>query len=169
MYFKNITNIPLVSNLHAIEGMKRKAEELGYIVVIQSTEEYREASLVLSDMKNSLTQKTVVLVAGEPSVVVTHTGDKGGRNEYAAGVALSLVEENQVCIPFATDGIDNKSDAAGALIDTDVKVYALQNNILIQEYFMQGKHDELCKDLGIQLITGPTGSNVSDCIIYMQG
>jgi len=169
IYFKNITNIPLVSNLHAIEGMRKKAQELGYAVVVQSTEEYREASLVLSDMKKALAQKTVVLVAGEPSVIVTHVGDKGGRNEYAAGIALSLIEENQVCIPFATDGIDNNSDAAGALVDAEVNKHALRNNILIQDYLIQGKHDDLCKDLGIQLITGSTGSNVSDCIIYMQG
>lgn len=169
MYFEKITNIHLVSNLHAVEGMKTKAEELGYHVVVQSTDEYREASIVITDMKNALTPKTVVIVAGEPSVVVTHSGDKGGRNEYAAGKALSIVEENQVCIPFATDGVDNKSDAAGAIIDTLVISTSKEKGINIEEYLEQGRHDDLCKDLGIQIITGPTGSNVSDCIIYLQG
>lgn len=169
MYFEKVTNIPVMSNLHAVEGMKAKAEDLGYTVVVKSTEEYREASLVLSEMKQTLALKTVVLVAGEPSVIVTHTGDKGGRNEYAAGVALSIIEDNQVCIPFASDGIDNKSEAAGAIVDKHVLAVAEEKGIHISEYLEQGRHDDLCKDLGIQIMTGPTGSNVSDCIIYLQG
>lgn len=169
MYFEKVTNIPLVSNIHAVKGMQEKAESLGYKVVVQSTEEYREASLVLADMKAAAREKTVVIVAGEPSVVVTHPGDKGGRNEYAGGKAFDIVGENEVCIPFASDGIDNKSESAGVIVDTAVLAYAKEHNINIAEYLDQGRHDELCKLLGIQIITGPTGSNVSDCIIYVRG
>lgn len=169
IYFEKVTNIPVVSNRHAVSGMKAKAEELGYSVIVQSTEEYREASTVLAAMKQSLAPKTAVLVAGEPSVIVKHTGDKGGRNEYAAGKALLLVEDNQVCIPFATDGIDNKSLAAGAIVDTHALAYGDAQGIAVASYIEEGRHEDLCKDLGIQIITGPTGSNVSDCIIYLQG
>jgi glycerate-2-kinase len=169
MYFEKVTNIPLVSNIHAVKGMEEKARELGYDVLVLSTEEYREATVVLSDMKQALKPKTCVLVAGEPSVIVTHIGDKGGRNEYAAGQAFSLIEDNQVCVPFATDGIDNKSKAAGAIIDTNVLSFAKEQGIDIEEYVREGKHDELCERLSIQIMTGATGSNVSDCIIYLQG
>jgi glycerate-2-kinase len=169
MYFEKVTNIRLVSNVHAVQGMETCARSLGYDVVLQSTEEYREASVVLADMKQALHAKTVVIVAGEPSVVVDHPGDKSGRNEYAGGKALSIIEDNEVCIPFATDGIDNKSDAAGVIIDTQVLRLAEEKGINITEYLNQGKHDELCKLLGIQIITGPTGSNVSDCLIYICG
>jgi hydroxypyruvate reductase len=145
------------------------ARSLGYEVIIQSTEEYREASVVLTEMKSALHSKTVVIVAGEPSVIVDHPGDKSGRNEYAGGKALSIIETNEVCIPFATDGIDNKSEAAGVIIDTQVLRVAEEKGINIPEYLDQGKHDELCKLLDIQIITGPTGSNVSDCIMYVRG
>jgi glycerate-2-kinase len=169
VYFEKITNIPLVSNIHAIKGMEEKARELGYSVIIQSTEEYREASIVIASMKEVAQKRSVVLVAGEPSVIVTHYGDKGGRNEYAGIKALSIVGEGDVCIPFASDGIDNKSDAAGVVIDTSLISLAKEKNISIDSYIKEGKYDDLCKDLGIQIITGPTGSNVSDCIIYLRG
>lgn len=169
IYFEKVTNIPLVSNTHAVEGMKEKAEALGYKTIVVSTEEYREASVVLEDMKNHLAPKTAVLLAGEPSVVVTKPGDKGGRNEYAAAKALVMIKPNQVCIPFASDGIDNKSDAAGAIIDSLVLEKANREGIDISTYIEEGSYDDLCKDLGVQIITGPTGSNVSDCILLLQG
>jgi glycerate-2-kinase len=167
IYFEKVTNIPLVSNIHAVKGMEEKAVSLGYKVIVQSTEEYREASVVLADMKDALTPKSVVIVAGEPSVVVTHKGDKGGRSEYAGGKALRIIKEGEVCIPFATDGIDNKSQAAGVVVDVAVLATAREKGVDIEMYLNEGRHDDLCKDLGIQIITGPTGSNVSDCIIYM--
>lgn len=168
VYFEKVTNIPLVSNINAVKAMERKATELGYKAVVLSTGEYREASLVLKDMKAALQPKTVVIVAGEPSIVVKHPGDPSGRSEYAAAQALALVEEGQLCIPFATDGIDNKSDAAGAIIDGAVVASAHKQQDIIQELLKEEQYDELCKSLGTRIITGHTGSNVSDCIIFMQ-
>lgn len=168
MYFEKVTNIPLVSNIHAVHGMEEKAKELGYGVVVLGTQEYREASVVIEDMKLNAAPKTVVLVAGETSVVVAHEGDAGGRNEYAAAKALSIVEEGQVCISFATDGIDNKSVAAGALIDTLSSADAHARKVDVDFYIKEERYDDLCEVLGTQLLTGPTGSNVSDCILYIQ-
>jgi hydroxypyruvate reductase len=91
-----------------------------------------------------------------------------GRSEYAAVKALSLVEENQLCIPFATDGIDNKSEAAGAIVDSVVVADARKHGAVLQELMKEEQYDEVCKSLNNRIITGPTGSNVSDCIIFMQ-
>lgn len=168
VYFEKVTNIPLVSNINAVKAMEKKAIELGYKVVILSTGEYREASLVLKDMKAALLPKTVVIVAGEPSIAVKRPGDPSGRSEYAAAQALSLVEDGQLCIPFATDGIDNKSEAAGAIIDGSVVAAARKQEDIIEELLKEEQYDELCKSLGTRVITGHTGSNVSDCIIFMQ-
>lgn len=169
IYFEKVTNIPLISNVHAVMGMQKKAEELGYKVTVLSTEEYRDSPLVVSDLKKTLTPRSVIITAGEPSVVVVHPGGRGGRNEFAAGIALNLVDDEEVFISFATDGIDNHSLAAGALIDKGVVAQAAQAGISIQEYIDNGKQDELFEELGVQIITGPTGSNVSDCIMYIKG
>jgi glycerate-2-kinase len=168
VYFEKVTNIPMVSNVHAVQGMEKKAKELGYAVIVQSIGEYREASLVLQDMKAALGPKTVVIVAGEPSVVVRSPGDASGRSEYAAAKALSLVEEGQLCIPFATDGIDNKSEAAGVIVDTAVVMRAHEHADIAQELSREEQYDEIFKALGARIVTGPTGSNVSDCILFMQ-
>lgn len=167
IYFERVTNVPLVSNIIAVAGMKEKAQELGYAVVVQSTAEYREASLVLKDMKAALAPKTAVIVAGEPSVVVTKV-DTSGRNEYAAAQALSHVEAGQVCIPFASDGIDNKSVAAGALVDMDALNDARARQVPIEQHMTDHTIDALWSEIGTQIITGTTGSNVSDCILYLQ-
>jgi enolase len=102
-------------------------------------------------------------------VIVTKQGDKGGRNEYAAAKAIEIIQKNQVCISFASDGIDNKSESAGAIIDSLVLEKANREGIDISMYIREGSYDDLCKDLGVQIITGPTGSNVSDCILLLQG
>lgn len=168
IYFEKVTNIPMVSNINAVKGMEEKARELGYFVVTQSTGEYREASLVLKDMKASLAPKTVVLVAGETSTVVSNIGDFAGRSEYAGIQALSLVEENQLCLPFATDGIDNKSVAAGVVVDAVTLASARDQADVVQKLLTEEKYDDVCKTLDMQMITGATGSNVSDCLIFMQ-
>lgn len=168
VYFEKVANIPVVSNVHAVKAMEEKAKHLGYRTVIQSLGEYREASLVLADMKAALGPKTVVIVAGESVVVVNRPGDVSGRSEYAAVKALSLVEDNQLCIPFATDGIDNKSEAAGALVDGSVVRSAKEKADVVEELMKEEQYDEVCKSLNTRIITGPTGSNVSDCIIFMQ-
>lgn len=168
VYFEKVTNIPLVSNVNAVKGMEAKAKELGYKAIIKSTGEYREASVVLEDMKKLLAPKTAVIVAGEPSISVTRPGDVSGRSEYAAVKALSIVGDNQLCIPFATDGIDNKSEAAGAIVDGPVVSAARKHEAVIQELLKEEQYDEICKVLDTRIITGPTGSNVSDCILFMQ-
>ncbi len=168
IYFEKVTNIPLVSNLHAVKGMERKATELGYTVIVQSTGEFREASVVLKEMKKAIAPKTAVIVAGETSVLVTNTKDIGGRSEYAAIQALSIVDNGQICIPFATDGIDNKSSSAGALVDEIVLASAQEQINNIQGLIKDGRYDEICKMLNMQVITGPTGSNVSDIILFLQ-
>lgn len=168
VYFEKVTNIPLVSNVNAVKAMEKKAKELGYNAIVKSTGEYREASVVLKDMKSLLGPKTAVILAGEPSVIVKRPGDVSGRSEYAAAQALHLVEENQLCIPFATDGIDNKSEATGAIVDGTVVASARKQDNIVQELLKEEQYDELCKALDARIITGPTGSNVSDCIIFMQ-
>lgn len=168
VYFEKVTNIPLVSNVNAVRAMEKRATELGYRVVVKSLGEYREASEVLRDMKAALAPKTCVIVAGELSISVTNPKDVSGRSEYTATQALSFVEENQLCLPFATDGIDNKSEAAGALIDGSIVALAHKKQEVLQELLKEEQYDDVCKTLNARIITGPTGSNVSDCIIYMQ-
>lgn len=166
IYFEKVTNIPLVSNLVAVQGMKEKAESLGYTAIVLSTSEYRLVDQVLKEMKSHLAPKTAVIVAGEPSITLTHGRDTSGRNEYAASVLLEMIGDHEVCISFATDGIDNKSIAAGALIDKEAKERS-EKDSKYALYLQEGKYDALCNELGIQLITGATGSNVSDCILYL--
>lgn len=168
VYFEKVANIPIVSNVNAVRAMEKKAKELGYRVVVQSTGEYREASEVLRDMKAALGPKTAVIVAGELSVTVTRPNDISGRCEYAATKALSYVEEGQLFIPFATDGIDNKSEAAGALVDGSVVAQARKQGEIIQELLKEEQYDDICKSLNARIITGPTGSNVSDCLLFIQ-
>lgn len=168
VYFEKVTNIPILSNMRAVKAMEKKAAELGYRAVVQSTGEYREASEVLKDMKAALGPKTAVIVAGEPSVSVKNPGDPSGRSEYAAAQALELVGEHDICVPFATDGIDNKSEAAGAIVDHLAVVSAHKQKDVVDELLKEEQYDELWKALGTRIITGPTGSNVSDCILFLQ-
>lgn len=100
----------------------------------------------------------VTVAAGEPGVEVTGDG-VGGRNSHAALLAARMIEGTDlVFAAFATDGVDGRSSAAGAVVDgrttsrggdpsdalanSDSATYLARTGDLIE--------------------TGPTGTNVSD-------
>ena len=192
-YFGNVFNFVLASNQTSIEAMAKKAQGLGLGVNIISTELYDETSIALNKIfqVNNKTSKGflnglagigtrrsedlkkpftgfVNLAAGEPSIVVQDGAGKGGRNTHMAleAIKMKLVDDNSVFISFASDGMDN-SDVAGAIIDKNTieKINKLGLDIDGSlEHFDSYPVFEKSGDL---IMTGPTGSNVSDLMILL--
>lgn len=167
-YFEKVFNIPIVSNTIAIKKMEDIAKMLGYVPKVLSTEAYDDPETMLASMKELSTPGTVILVGGELSVKVQGEKGVGGRNEYTAARALSLIAADQIFVSFASDGIDNCSLAAGALVDGQVVKDFKEKIVSIDSYISTNKEDDLFRQLSCQIITGPTGSNVSDLLFLLR-
>ena len=100
----------------------------------------------------------LIVGAGEPNVVVTGAG-VGGRNSHAALLAARRIAgTDAVFAAFATDGVDGRSDGAGAVVDgTTVERGGDPGRALLDSD--SAAYLEATGDL---IRTGPTGTNVSD-------
>lgn len=167
-YFEKVTNIPFVSNKEALRAMEAEAKRRGYTVVCLGDEIYDTPPVFLQKTKERLTQKSVVIAGGELSIALTHTGGVGGRNLYIASEGLDQIADTDTLVTFATDGIDNKSIAAGAIVDAETKRKAHEKNLNNEAFHKEDKDSEFFVEVGDAIITGDTGSNVSDIYLMMR-
>jgi len=171
--FEKVNNFIIANNKTACEHAEKKAEELGYktLFLTSSLEgEARETGKYLIEKaKNHLTnEKTVFISGGETTVTVKGKGDGGRNQEMVLGAIETLSNENMVFSSFATDGIDGKSDAAGAIADGFSYKKALEKNLDPEKYLKNNNSYEFFKENGDLLITGPTGTNVMDIQIILK-
>jgi len=169
MYFEKIYNFPIVSNLDALKAMSKCAKDLGYEPKLAPDNIYSDTEHALSMMQSLSGKKVAVIGGGELSVKVKEGGKGiGGRNEFAGAVAIEKINEGELFMSFASDGIDNLSEAGGVLIDDQVKTIIKEKNINVESYKKNNDEDSMFKLIGNQIITGPTSSNVSDLFILIK-
>lgn len=165
-FFENVANILLVSNSDALNAMKEKAKGLGYNPQIKTSEfsgEARELGpKIISELSTSQL-KTILLYGGESTVTVKHSG-KGGRNQELALSAIAAIRSGQLLASVATDGRDN-TDFAGAVCDENTKITSEKKKLNPQKFLDENRSYEFWEKTGDYLMTGITGSNVSDIII----
>ena len=101
---------------------------------------------------------------GETTVTVRGKG-KGGRNQEEALSALRKIGSIE-CVTTAfmgTDGRDGFSNAAGAIVDSEIDKIAKMKNLNADDYLRDNDSNSFFSKIGKSLlITGPTGTNVDD-------
>jgi len=168
IYFEKVHNIPLVTNSHALIGMAKKAEGLGYKVINVGADLYSDVDTIINDFLKKAEPHSVVIGAGEPSVIVKGPRGITGRCQNAAIKSLNKITENDIFSSFASDGIDNLSISAGALADKITLDKAKEKDLSLDSAIEENTIDEFFTELEEQIITGETGSNVSDVIILLR-
>ncbi len=105
----------------------------------------------------------VLLSGGETTVTVRGKGF-GGRNvEFLAALAHRLAgAENIYAIAADTDGIDGAREVAGAIIDPTTQSRARSLRIDIHHILANNDAHTMFEQLGDQVVTGPTLTNVND-------
>jgi glycerate-2-kinase len=169
-FFENMTNVLFVSNEMALKAMEKKAAELGYSARICDTFLSGEASKVGVRIANEIAEaypKTAFLYGGETTVTIRVPG-KGGRCQELALAAIPHIAQGQLILPFASDGRDN-TDIAGVICDTIAKEKAETLGISPREYLDQNCSYHFFETVDGQVVTGDTGSNVSDLIVALKG
>lgn len=132
------------------------------------------------NLKSGLKFPVAFVWGGETTVIVKGNG-KGGRNQHFVLSFLNNIKnikeidftENgkidniqdkylfSIC-SFGTDGIDGVSPAAGAIADNSSIDYILKNNIDLSSILSNSDSYSFFEKLSDAIITGPTGTNVTD-------
>ena len=169
-YFKHVANILLLTNQNALEAMQNEAARRGYTAIIVNdrfTGEAYDIAHSIMEKLHGAPEKTVLLYAGESTVTLGAHSGTGGRNQEIALAALQDIRADELILPFASDGYDN-TDHAGAIGDYMTRTHALAQDLLIGEYLDAHRAYDFFTVTGDALMTGYTGSNVSDLIIAIK-
>lgn len=168
-YFENVRNILAVSNSLALTAMKTKAEELGFAARICTSclkGEARDVGLAIAKELHATGPKTALLYGGETTVTVRGQG-RGGRNLELALSAMRDIDDGELIMSVASDGIDN-GPFAGAICDTMTKKAVLDAGLALEDFLRDNNGYPLFEKIGNHLMTGSTGSNVSDLVVAIK-
>jgi glycerate-2-kinase len=169
-YFKNAKNFILVSNERALRAMAEKARDLDYrtkIVTAGMAGEARSVALGIVDDLHRQRAGTVLLYGGETTVTVM-VGGRGGRNRELVLAGLTAMKNNEGLVALASDGRDN-GEHAGAIADAETIRRAARLKLDAGWYLDQNQSAKFFEKSGDYIMTGDTGSNVSDLVIGIKG
>lgn len=169
-YFARVTNHIVVSSKRALEAMATQAEKIGYHAQIRGTMltgEAREVALKVADELHAAPSKSVLLWGGETTVTVRNENGHGGRNQEFSASALAAVQDGEEVLSLASDGRDHGA-AAGAIADTLTKKAATDAGLSPETFLAENNTYELFQKIGSFVMTGDTGSNVSDLVIALK-
>ena len=165
-YFEKVDNILLVSNKIALSAMADKASELGLTAKIMTDKmsgEAKDVGLKIIEDLNKVGGGSALLYGGETTVTIKEKGH-GGRNQELGLSALRSIRGDQALVALASDGHDN-SEIAGVLCDIITKDTATEKGLDLEKYLAVNLSYDFWQKNGDFLLTGPTGSNISDLII----
>jgi glycerate-2-kinase len=176
----DITTVVLVNGGDVVASMAARARELGWEpVVLGSTFEgeaehvggllgafARESSLHGSPFRPG---SVLVGAGGESTVTLHRTGagpaGLGGPNqELALSFARSIAREPAAVagVFVDSDGSDGGTDAAGACVDSTTAATAGKSGVDLRSAMLGHDSQPALRQLGDLVITGPSGTNVSD-------
>ena len=173
--FGNVNNFIVANNEIACKAAESKARDLGYsqimLLTTALTGEARDMGKYLIDKaQNHHTEgDSIVFISGGETTVTLKGDGEGGRNqEMVLAGAEMLIDENMVFASFATDGIDGKSDAAGAVADGFTLTKACEQRLDFDQFLQNNDSYGFFKHLDDLLMTGPTGTNVMDIQVIIK-
>jgi glycerate 2-kinase len=111
--------------------------------------------------------RTVVLIAGGETTVTVHGKGKGGRNqEFVLSAAVEMDGmPGMAVLSCGTDGVDGPTDAAGAFADGTTVSRAAALGLFPLAHLDRNDSYRFFQTLSDLVLTGPTGTNVTDIAI----
>ncbi len=170
---ESAVNVLVATNKIALEAARDAAEKLGYNSTILSTtiqgearEVAREFCAITKEVASTdrpVPRPGCILWGGETTVTIRGAG-KGGRNqEFALAAGGELEGTDGILILAAgTDGTDGPTDAAGGFADGTSWRRAREAGLDPIGSLQNNDSYHLLRDIGDQIVTGPTGTNVMD-------
>jgi glycerate 2-kinase len=156
----------------ALAAAQQQASELGYPVRVVQTRLAGDASQCGAGLADFLigAEPGIYLWGGETTVRLPEHPGPGGRNQHLAlSAALRLAGSNDTLLLAAgSDGEDGNSHAAGAIVDGGTLGRAYACGIDARASLEQAAAGRCLAASGDLLVTGQTGTNVTDLVIGMK-
>jgi len=164
------------NNKIALKNAKNFSKKLVQKVEIVTTtldKSTKDAALYIKEKISYYDKKYksfVLLFGGETTTIVKDKKGFGGRNqELALRLLLNQsINKNISILCAGSDGIDGKSNAAGAFIDYDLYSIIKKSKIDPKRYLDESNSNTFFKKVGYDFVTGITGTNVMDFIIILK-
>jgi len=156
---QKIQNLIISTNKICLDAMNIRAKDLGYSTRVLNCISGDVRDLGKKIVKPLYNKKlNCVIFGGEVTVVVKGKG-KGGRNqESVLYTAIDLAKQGikAIVISVGTDGVDGKTDCAGAIWRSDQKIDG------IMPYLNKNNSYNFFRKYGGLVFTGSTGTNLMD-------
>jgi glycerate 2-kinase len=173
---ENVWNYIIGDNLLALEAMAKKASSIGFrpfIVTAEQTGNTETAACQRAqEILNTIYKRhDAIIIGGETTPVLPDNHGTGGRNQHYAALTMFLLNNypgEWLSASVATDGSDYMADVAGAIVDRSSLDNLKKKNFDIRPYLKSYNSYALLKETGNSIIlTGSTGTNVGDVILYL--
>lgn len=174
-----IRNHVIADNRTVVDAIGGMARQIGYEVHVQSaTTVEDDAERVAERLWNlvgqrlehgDLTRPCLFVSGGEPTVTLRDPAGKGGRNQHLALAFLEHLLRSPIDFPgqielvsLGTDGEDGPTDAAGAVVHSQVIAQTRRLNLSPADYLNRNDSYRFFEQVGGLIKTGPTHTNVCD-------
>jgi glycerate 2-kinase len=173
---KNCYNYIIGDNILALEAMADKAKNLGFNPHIITSQQRGDTTVAAHSRAREIlghkySEYDALLLGGETTIKLPTEAGKGGRNQHYAAVSMLAMAKypgQWLVASVGTDGSDFLPDVAGAIVDQNSFDIARAKKIDIQAYIESCDSNTLLNNIGNSLIiTGDTGTNVGDIIVYL--
>lgn len=174
----NCRNYVIGDNILALRAMEEKARDLGlrpHIVTTEQKGDTAAAARVRAEeiIEGKYSGCSAIIIGGETTPVLPENHGIGGRNQHYAAVSMPAMKDcpgEWVLASVGTDGSDYLPDTAGAIVDDRSREDTENRGIDISSYIDRFDSHTLFLKMGNSLIvTGSTGTNVGDIIVYVLG
>ena len=172
--FANSRYATVLSNQTAVDAAVEHAAAMGFAVAVDnSCDDWDYASAadyLLSRLRELRKQssRAGLISGGEVTVQVGNNSGVGGRNQqFALYCAEQIAGEAITVLSAGTDGIDGNSSAAGALVDGSSVARARNSGFDTSAALASFDANPLLRQIGDEIVTGPTGNNVRDVRILL--
>jgi glycerate 2-kinase len=172
----NCRNYIIGDNMLALKAMAEKASGLGLKPLIVTSEQKGDTATAARMRAEELmggkySEYNAVILGGETTPTLPEDHGKGGRNQHYAAVSMHYMKDYPgawVLASAGTDGSDYLPDVAGAIVDNHSLELAVNKGIDVSSYIERFDSNSLFSEMGNSLIiTGSTGTNVGDIIVYI--
>jgi hydroxypyruvate reductase/glycerate 2-kinase len=174
----NCDNYVIGNNSMCLEAMAEKARDLGLRPNIVTAELSGDTTRMAFEKAEEIAGGNykgfdVILLGGETTPTLPENSGKGGRNQHYVAVSMLAMKKQHppwLVASVGTDGSDYLPEVAGAMVDDRSLPTAAAAKIDIDDYIARFDSYSLFSNMTRSLIiTGSTGTNVSDVILYLLG
>ena len=172
----NCYNHIIGDNRLALEAMLIKARKAGFTPRLVTAEQKGDTTDVAMKRAGDILDSeynacNALIIGGETTPRLPVPAGKGGRNQHYAAISMLAMEEypgQWLVVSVSSDGSDFLPDVAGAIVDSNSLVKAKASGLNIKAYLDRYDSNTLLSQIGTSLvITGDTGTNVGDLILYL--